>query len=100
MANSTTELLRQQASVIFGWYVMVQSGRRRGPLYGPFHDEQDANSWVDPVRKEAEKIDSWAWAYDWGVARLERPAGKPLPEGRLNKRMAGHVSEPGHASRA
>lgn len=88
----TKELLAQRASVNVGWYVAVRSGTRRGLLYGPFNDEMDAGSWVDPVRKEAERIDTWAWAYAFGVARVEVPAGRPLPDGRLNGRMgADHV---------
>ena len=85
--TSTRSLLARRAAVNVGWYVAVKSGKRQGLLYGPFNGEADAESWIGPVRAEAERIDSWAWGYTFGVARVEVPADQSLPSVRLIARM-------------
>lgn len=70
-----------------GWYVMVRSGKRRGLLYGPVDTQERAAGMIEQVRDVAATIDTWAWGYEFGTAKVTVAPSKGLPVGRLNKRM-------------
>ena len=75
-----------------GFYVTVRRGSRTGFLLGPYDTHDTAKKNVDRAQREANEIDSWAWFYAFGTARVVAKPGRALPAGRLNERIGLELS--------
>lgn len=80
------------AYTLIGFYVTMIRETTAAPkvawLLGPFDSKEIAEARVADARAEAEKIDRRCVWDAFGVTRVERTSGGPLPSGVLNERLA------------
>ena len=67
------------------YYVTVRDGGRYDFLAGPFRDDhQAALDLVDRCREITEGLDTWAYFYAFGTARIDYGYSEP---GKLNRHL-------------